>query len=69
MKAGGRGGDGAFVSGENGLVALAVEGFFVALHVVGEGEVAVAVFVDGTVPGNQAVAIFEDFLNGTHGVA
>jgi hypothetical protein len=69
MQAGGGGGDGAFVGGEDGLVAFAVEGLFVALHVVGEGEVAVAVFVDGAIPGDEAVAIFEDFLDGACGVA
>ena len=69
MQAGGGGRDGAFVGGEDGLVAFAVEGLFVALHVVGEGEVAVAVFVDGAIPGDEAVAIFEDFLDGACGVA
>ena len=69
MQAGGGGGDGAFVGGEDGLIAFAVGGLLVTLHVMREGEVAVAIFVDGAIPGDESVAIFEDFLDGACGVA
>ncbi len=69
MQSGGGGGDGAFVGGEDGLIAFAVGGLLVTLHVMREGEVAVAIFVDGAIPGDESVAIFEDFLDGACGVA
>jgi len=60
VEASGGGGDGAFFFGEDGLVSVAVGGVVIAVHVVGEGEMAVSVFVDGFGPFDETVSVVVD---------
>jgi len=64
VKSGGGGGDGAVLFGEDGLVAIAVGLFLLAVNVGREGEAAVDGFIDGGIPGDEAVALGIDVGDG-----
>ena len=69
VQAGGGGGDGSFFAGEGGLVAVAVGDVAFAVHVVGEGEPTVRLFIHPTVPPDDAVSIFQDGFDGADSLA
>lgn len=69
MEAGGGCGNGAFFAGEGGLVAVAVGDIAFTVHVMGQGESTVGFLVDGAVPTDDAVAVFQDFGDSAGGVA
>lgn len=64
VESSGGGGDGTLFAGEDGLVAVVIGDIALAVHVVRQGEVAVGVLVDFTIPEDDTVAVCEYGFDG-----